>query len=119
MGSDLVEPSDTKSDILLSGQREFLRGTGVEKSRTRGARAISNSEPSQQSENRVFVAVSSGFSYISDPPTTTFPRKATHQTRLPETVSPMLSQEPPNEAELIKDIRRTLLDAKGVKYYER
>lgn len=52
-------------------------------------------------------------------PMTTFPVKATYQTRLPESVSPVLSRQSSDEIELIKGIRKVLLESQGVKFYER
>lgn len=41
------------------------------------------------------------------------------QTKLPVVVSPISSQEPSKEECLVKIIRRDLLAAQGVKFYER
>jgi len=56
---------------------------------------------------------------MNSSPMATFPVKATYQTRFPETVSSVPNQKPSEEAVLIKQIRAVLLEAQGVKFYER
>jgi hypothetical protein len=56
---------------------------------------------------------------MSLPSMTTFPVRATYQTRLLETVASVSSQELSEETLLIRQIRAVLLEAQGVKFYER
>lgn len=118
MGRGLVESSDVRSDVFTEGFNSSLGNTG------------SKEDPTKEHVPYAFFPQATGpgigyklpffpyFDVSRPPPTSTFSVKATYQARLLE-ISPSLSQELSQEAELIKEIRRTLLDAQGVKFYER
>ena len=119
MGRGLVESSDVKGDVFTDGLGLSLGTTGCKETPTKEHVPYAFFPQARGPGIGYKLPIFPNFTVSSPPLTSTFPVKATCQTRLPETFPSLPSRESSEEADLIKETRRILLDAQGVKFYER